>query len=170
MLGYCFYFYFHFKYQSTAQKPDEESCSTQEASASVQETHGTEAKLPELTAPVAAILLILVTILIGFHSDFLVSSPGEVLIEVPATFVGLIIIPIVGNAAEHWTALREAYAGHIDLSTGVALGSAVQVANFLLPFTVLIACPMGVADMTLDLDDFQFHSLLASLLLLASTL
>jgi Ca2+:H+ antiporter len=80
------------------------------------------------------------------------------------------MIPIIGNAAEHWTALREAYAGHIDLAMGVALGSAVQVASFLFPIIVLVACAMGVTDVTLDLDNLQFCSLLASLLLLASTL
>ncbi|KAF2452290.1 hypothetical protein BDY21DRAFT_262748, partial [Lineolata rhizophorae] len=121
ILGYCCYFYLQLKYQSAPQKADEESSRTQ----------------PKLAVPVAMILLILLTTLISFHSDFLVSSLSTVLVKIPATFVGLIMIPIIGNAAKHWTALREAYAGQIDLAMGVAFGSAVQVARFLFPVIVL---------------------------------
>ena len=100
IFGYCCYFYFQFKSQSTApETPDEETGSTPD-----EETGSTQEIKPnyaELTGLVAVISLILITVLISFHSDFLISSLDVVSTSVPDRFVGLILIPIIRNAAEH---------------------------------------------------------------------
>lgn len=53
-------------------------------------------------------------------------------------FLGLIVLPIAGNACEHITAVLVAYKDKMDLAIGVALGSSIQIAIFVLPVLVLI--------------------------------
>jgi calcium/proton exchanger cax len=55
---------------------------------------------------------------------------------VPYLFIGVILIPIVGNAAEHATAVVMAYKNKMEITMGVAVGSSVQVAVFVIPFMV----------------------------------
>ena len=111
-------------------------------------------------------LLLVIIILTTVHSEFLILSLDGV--TVPVRFLGTVLIPIIGNFAEHWTAINAAYEGNMDLAIGVALGSSVQVATFLLPFVTLVAWGKGVTNMTLILDNFQFCTLLASFALLGS--
>mmetsp|Transcript_22767 Transcript_22767/g.56798 ORF Transcript_22767/g.56798 Transcript_22767/m.56798 type:complete len:128 (-) Transcript_22767:322-705(-) len=59
------------------------------------------------------------------------------------SFVGFVILPIVGNAAEHSTAITMAYKSKMDLALGVALGSATQIALFVVPFMVLTGWAIG---------------------------
>lgn len=53
-------------------------------------------------------------------------------------FIGLILIPIVGNAAEHFTAVTVATKDKMDLAIGVAVGSSMQIALLVLPFLVVV--------------------------------
>jgi calcium/proton exchanger cax len=126
----------------------------------------------ELTATVAVILLLLITTMIAFHAEFLVRSVGSFTVNAHMSdrFVGLILVPIIGNAAEHMTAVIMAFRGKLDLAIGIALGSGVQVAALLLPVMVLVGWMMGVTSMTLVLDDLQCYILLVSLLVLIPTL
>ena len=70
-------------------------------------------------------------------------------------FVGFVIIPIIGNAAEHSTAIVMAAKGKMDLAFGVALGSSTQIALFVIPFMVLVAWGM---DKPLDLFFGSFET------------
>ena len=63
------------------------------------------------------------------------------------TFVGLVLLPIVGNAAEHATAVTVACKDKMDLAIGVAVGSSMQIALLVLPLVVVIGWCMGVDDM-----------------------
>jgi Ca2+:H+ antiporter len=69
-------------------------------------------------------------------------------------FVGLILLPIVGNAAEHATALTVAVKDKMDLAIGVAVGSSMQIALLVLPLMVILGWIIH-SDMTLVFDDFQ---------------
>lgn len=60
------------------------------------------------------------------------------------TFLGLIILPIAGNACEHITAVFVAMKDKMDLAIGVALGSSIQIAIFVIPFMVITAWCMGL--------------------------
>lgn len=59
------------------------------------------------------------------------------------TFVGLILLPIVGNAAEHVSAVTSAMKNKMELALGVAIGSSNQIALMVVPVTVLIGWAMG---------------------------
>jgi len=74
---------------------------------------------------------------------------------VPALFIGVILIPIVGNAAEHSTAVVAAWHNKMELSMGVAVGSSVQVAVFVIPFMVVVG---WAANKPLGLDFHVFET------------
>jgi Ca2+:H+ antiporter len=80
-------------------------------------------------------------------------------------FLDLILLPIVGNAAEHATAVTVAIKDKMDLAIGVAIGSSMQVALFLIPLLVAIGWGMGIDEMGLSFDVFQVAVLFVSVLL-----
>ena len=55
-------------------------------------------------------------------------------------WVGLILLPIVGNAAEHVTAVTVSVKDKLDLSIGVAVGSSIQIALFVIPYVHPLIC------------------------------
>ncbi|OMP84504.1 Vacuolar calcium ion transporter [Diplodia seriata] len=91
-----------------------------------------------------------------------VAGDGKGLSE---TFLGLILLPIVGNAAEHATAVTVAMKDKMDLAIGVAVGSSTQIALLVLPLTVLIGWIIGIDEMNLSFDGFQVAVLFVSVLL-----
>ncbi|KAL3470566.1 Sodium/calcium exchanger protein-domain-containing protein [Aspergillus californicus] len=110
-----------------------------------------------LLNPVAAsVALVLVTVLVAICADYLVGSIDSIVEKtgMSRTFIGLILIPIVGNAAEHVTAVVVAYKGKMDLAIGVAIGSSLQIALFVTPFLVILGWIMNV-DMTLHFHIFE---------------
>ena len=66
----------------------------------------------------------------------------------------MILIPIVGNAAEHATAVVMAYKDKMEITMGVAVGSSVQVAVFVIPFMVVSGWVMG-KPLSLDFQPFE---------------
>lgn len=122
---------------------------------------------PQLHFLVAILTLTLSTVVIALCAEFMVDSidaitQGGGLSE---EFVGLILLPIVGNAAEHATAVTVAIKDKMDLAIGVAVGSSMQVALFLIPLLVIIGWGMGIDDMDLSFDVFQVAVLFVSVLL-----
>lgn len=77
----------------------------------------------------ASILLATITFLISIFSEWLVDSIDGVTetMGISQTFIGIILLPIVGNAAEHLTAVSVAVKDKMDLSMAVAVGSSIQV-------------------------------------------
>lgn len=111
-----------------------------------------------------AILLLLVsTGLVAVCAEFLVSSINYLVDNtgVSQAFVGLIILPIVGNAAEHVTAVTVASKNKMDLAIGVAVGSSIQIALFVTPVIVLLGWILG-KDMSLYFTLFETVSLFVS--------
>jgi Ca2+:H+ antiporter len=84
---------------------------------------------------------------------------------VSTTFVGLILLPIVGNAAEHATAVTVAAKDKMDLAIGVAVGSSMQIALLVLPLIVVLGWILDKCAMTLYFDNFQIATLFVSVLL-----
>lgn len=110
-----------------------------------------------LLNPVAAtVALIVVTILVAICADYLVGSIDSIVERtgMSKTFIGLVLIPIVGNAAEHVTAVVVAYKDKMDLAIGVAIGSSLQIALFVTPFLVILGWIMGI-EMTLHFQTFE---------------
>jgi Ca2+:H+ antiporter len=79
--------------------------------------------------------------------EFQVDSIGALTTRghISETFVGLILLPIVGNAAEHATAVTVAVKDKMDLAIGVAVGSSMQIALLVLPLVVVIAWIIGMS-------------------------
>jgi len=116
---------------------------------------------------VAVATLTIATVLIALCAEFMVDSIDAVTKTggVSEEFVGLILLPIVGNAAEHATAVTVAIKDKMDLAIGVAVGSSMQVALFLIPLLVIIGWGMGNDDMNLSFDLFQVATMFVAVLL-----
>lgn len=126
-----------------------------------------EPEEPQLHIAVAWATLAGATAIIGLCAEFMVDGISSVTASgaVSVEFVGLILLPIVGNAAEHATAVTVACKDKMDLAIGVAVGSSMQVALFLIPLLVIIGWIMGNDNMTLDFDGFQVAVLFVAVLL-----
>jgi Ca2+:H+ antiporter len=93
-----------------------------------------------------------VTVLVALVSEVFVESvqkAAEAFGMTPA-FVGFIVVALVGGAAEMVAALSAARKDRLDLSVGIALGSAVQIALFVAPVLVLLSYVIGPAPMGLE--------------------
>lgn len=110
--------------------------------------------------------LLIVTILISVCADYLVGTIDNVVEStgLSKTFIGLIIIPIVGNAAEHVTSVLVAMKDKMDLALGVAIGSSLQIALFVTPFLVLLGWCMNI-PMTLNFSTFETATLFIAIFL-----
>jgi len=94
--------------------------------------------------------LLIITVITAFCADVLVGSIDETAqrFHVPKDFIGLILLPLVGNAAEHVTSVWMACKGKMELTIGVSVGSSIQIAAGMIPLLVIIAWPLG-KDLTL---------------------
>lgn len=126
-----------------------------------------ETEEPELSFWAAIILLVLSTAVIGWSAECLVSSLDYLVTStgISRVFVGLILLPIVGNAAEHATAVMCAMKDKMDITIGVAAGSAAQIAMFLIPCLVLVGWCLGIDEMTLAFDFLQLAFVFCAVIL-----
>ncbi len=94
----------------------------------------------------ALLILLAATVCIGFLAEFMVGSVQAAAKTVGLTelFVGVIVVAIVGNAAEHSTAILVAWHNRMDLSLAIASGSSIQIALFVAPVLVLLSYLFGV--------------------------
>lgn len=101
---------------------------------------------PQLSILVALLTLAISTTLVAVCAEFMVDSISALTASgTPSpTFVGLILLPIVGNAAEHTTAVTVACKGKMDRAIGVAVGSSLQIALLVLPSIVVLGWMIGV--------------------------
>lgn len=129
-----------------------------------------EQETPKLNFWVALVTLLVATALIAANSEFMVDAIPFIAADgtISRNFLGLILIPIVGNAAEHATAVTVACKDKMDLAIGVAVGSSLQIAALVLPLVVIIGWIAGKDQMTLDFDIFQVVVLFVSVLLVQS--
>jgi len=132
--------------REAGEDPDEEEDAFQE--------------LPELSRTAAVVMLLVSTGLVALCAEFLVSAiPGMTAqSSVSQAFIGLIILPIVGNAAEHVTAVTVAMKNKMDLAIGVAVGSSIQIALFVTPLVVILGWIIK-REMTLYFTIFETISL-----------
>ncbi|MDR3709370.1 MAG: calcium/proton exchanger [Capsulimonadaceae bacterium] len=94
---------------------------------------------PAMSKPAAICMLAAAALLISILSEWLVGSVDIAAhgMHVNPTFIGIIIVPIVGNAAEHSTAVMMAIKNKLDITLNIAIGSSTQVALFIAPVLVL---------------------------------
>ncbi len=93
----------------------------------------------------AITILLIATALVGLLSEFLVGTIENVRDSVGLTevFVGVIVVAIVGNAAEHSTAIVMAMKNKMDLTVGIAIGSSLQIALFVAPVLIFLSYLFG---------------------------
>jgi Ca2+:H+ antiporter len=104
-----------------------------------------EAHQAKWSVPVSVGVLAISTVAIVFLSEFLVGAVEPVVesMGVSELFLGVIIIPIVGNVAEHIVGVQVAYKNKMDLSLSISLGSSMQVALFVAPLLVFVSLLFG---------------------------
>jgi Ca2+:H+ antiporter len=113
-------------------------------------------------------ILVLATIGIALMSEFLVSSVEPVTKQLGFSefFVGIIIIPLIGNVAEHLVAVQVALKNQMDLSLSIALGSSLQIALFVAPVLVFVSPLLGY-PLTLEFNGFEVIALTAAAVIAA---
>ncbi|WIA41716.1 hypothetical protein OEZ86_009061 [Tetradesmus obliquus] len=112
--------------------------------------------------------LAVVTLLISILSDFIMDaiSDASKQLKVPMPFLTTIVVPIVGNAAEHASALIFAVKNRMEISLGVAIGSSTQIGVLVIPFCVILAWCVG-QPLDLNFNEFEALVLFISVLLAA---
>ena len=104
-----------------------------------------EGETPAWTRKRAVVVLLLTTGAVALMSEFLVSSlePALESLGLSELFVGLILIPVIGNAAEHSSAVMFALRNKVDVTLEIAIGSSTQIALFVAPVLVFISLAVG---------------------------
>lgn len=112
------------------------------------------------SVPVALAVLLGATAFVAYESELLVHSVEAVSEQfgLSEIFVGLIIVPVIGNAAEHAAAVMVARKGKLDLSLGIALGSSTQIALLVAPVLVFAGLFLG-QPMNLVFTSFEVAAL-----------
>jgi Ca2+:H+ antiporter len=132
---------------------------------------GTEGELEEKgevwSRGKALMVLLVATGLVALLSEFLVGTIENVraTFGITETFVGVIVIAIVGNAAEHSTAILVALKNKMDLSVGIAIGSSLQIALFVAPLLIFVSYLFG-KPMDLEFSRPEVFAMVASVYIL----
>lgn len=116
--------------------------------------------------PAAIVILVVVTAFIAWLSEILVGvvEPATEALGLTEFFVGIIIVPLVGNVAEHLVGVQTAVKNKMDLSLAVSLGSSMQIALFVAPLLVFVSIAVG-HPMDLIFNTFELVSLGAAVLI-----
>jgi Ca2+:H+ antiporter len=130
------------------------------------ETVPVEPLKSELSLRNSIILLTVATLAVVFLSEMLVGAIEAVVsnLGISEFFLGIILIPVVGNAAEHFVAVQMAARNKMNLSVEIAISSSVQIALFVAPVLVFISLFMG-NPLTLIFNTFELMALGAGVLI-----
>lgn len=104
---------------------------------------------------------------VGVMSEILVGSISEAAGQLGLSefFIGVIVVAIVGNAAEHWVAVLVAMKNKMDLAVNIAIGSSAQIALFVAPVLVLVSFVLGPHPMALVFNGFELGGILLAILI-----
>jgi Ca2+:H+ antiporter len=124
---------------------------------------------PRWSLRLAILVLLAATIAVAGESELLVGSIESVRVSLGLTnlFLGVIVVAVIGNAAEHGTAVLMAARNKMDLSIAVAMTSTTQIALFVAPILVF-ASLLTASVMTLDFEVFELVSIALATAVLAS--
>ncbi len=115
----------------------------------------------------AMIALAIAGAAVGLMSEILVGSIGEASESVGLSefFIGMIVVAIVGNAAEHWVAVLVAAKGKMDLAVNIAVGSSAQIALFVAPALVFLSYVIGPEPLALVFNGFELAAVIIAALI-----
>ncbi|MBI5709249.1 MAG: calcium/proton exchanger [Candidatus Eisenbacteria bacterium] len=105
----------------------------------------------------AALTLLIATALVAWMSELLVGAVGEAshALGLTPVFVGVIVVAVIGNAAEHSTAVLVAMKNQMDLALNIATGSSIQIALFVAPALVFLSYAFARGPMDLVFTPFE---------------
>ncbi|KAF3515753.1 hypothetical protein DY000_02060674 [Brassica cretica] len=161
LVAYAAYLFFQLKTQPSPYTPLTEDMNQSEETSDDDED-------PEISKWEAIIWLSILTAWVCLLSGYLVDAieGASVSWKIPISFISVILLPIVGNAAEHAGAIMFAMKDKLDLSLGVAIGSSIQISLFAVPFCVVIGWMMG-AQMDLNFQLFETATLFITVIVVA---
>jgi Ca2+:H+ antiporter len=115
----------------------------------------------------SVVVLAAAGVAVGVMSEILVGSISEAseTIGLSEFFVGLIVVAIVGNAAEHWVAIYFASRDKMDLAVNIAIGSSAQIALFAAPVLVIVSFFVGPNPMALVFNGFELGAVFLAILI-----
>jgi Ca2+:H+ antiporter len=115
----------------------------------------------------SVLMLFVAGLAVGVMSEILVGSIGEAseAVGLSEFFIGVIVVAIVGNAAEHWVAVLVAFKNKMDLAVNIAIGSAAQIALFAAPLLVIASYFIGPGPMALVFNGFELGAVLLAVLI-----
>jgi Ca2+:H+ antiporter len=119
------------------------------------------------TVKKAVIMLAIAGVAVGVMSEILVGSISEAAegIGLSEFFIGVIVVAIVGNAAEHWVAVLVARKDKMDLAVNIAIGSSAQIALFAAPVLVICSFFIGPHPMALVFNGLEVGAMLLAVLI-----
>ena len=125
-----------------------------------------EEEAPHRSLRSGVIMLVLATGAIVWMAELLVGSVEHVVLEIGISefFLGIIIIPIIGNVAEHLVAAQVALKNKMELSLAISVGSSLQIALFVAPLLVFISLLMN-NPLTLVFNQFELIAMMAAVLI-----
>ncbi|XP_031104807.1 vacuolar cation/proton exchanger 2-like [Ipomoea triloba] len=161
LVAYASYLFFQLRSESNLSGPTDEVGENNAEDSD-------EEEIPEIQQWEAigwlAILTLWISVLSGYLVDAIEGASESM--NMPVSFISVILLPIVGNAAEHASAIMFAMKDKLDISLGVAIGSSTQISMFLVPFCVVVGWFMG-KDMDLNFQLFETATLFIAVLVVA---
>lgn len=161
LLAYAAYLFFQLKSQTNLYSSVyEEEIQSEESS--------DEDEAPEISKWESVIWLSILTAWISVLSKYLVDAIeiASESLKIPVSFISVVLLPIVGNAAEHASAIMFAMKDKLDISLGVAIGSSTQISMFGIPFCVVTGWIMG-QPMDLNFQLFETATLFITVIVVA---
>lgn len=160
LVAYASYLFFQLRSQQNFYTPVDQEVDTSENSDEEEEL--------ELTQSEAIIWLAILTVWVSVLSGYLVDAieGASESLNMSVAFISVILLPIVGNAAEHASAIMFAVKDKLDITIGVAVGSSTQISMFVIPFCVVVGWCMG-KEMDLNFQLFETATLFITVLVVA---
>ena len=131
--------------------------------AHAEEDHETE----PWTVRKSVLALAIAGVAVGVMSEILVGAISDAAEQLGLSefFIGVIVVAIVGNAAEHWVAVLVAMKDKMDLAVNIAIGSSAQIALFVAPVLVLVSFVLGPHPMALVFTGFELGGILLAIMI-----
>ncbi|KAK7262029.1 hypothetical protein RIF29_28357 [Crotalaria pallida] len=160
LVAYASYLFFQLRGQQNLYSPVDEVADNGENSDEEEEL--------ELTKWEAIVWLAILTAWVSVLSGYLVDAieGASESLNMSVAFISVILLPIVGNAAEHASAIMFAMKDKLDITIGVAVGSSTQISMFVIPFCVVVGWCMG-KEMDLNFQLFETATLFITVLVVA---
>ncbi|XP_058783492.1 vacuolar cation/proton exchanger 5-like [Vicia villosa] len=161
LVAYASYIVFQFKSQKNLELPVYEDKSFDEDASN-------DAEAPEISMWESMIWISILTGGISILSEYLVKTieGASKEFQMPVSFLSVILLPVVGNAAEHVGSVMFAIKDKLDISLAVAVGSSIQISMFMIPFCVVVGWIIG-CPMDLNFLPFETTSLFMSVIIVA---